>query len=700
MSDNSLQDAQTLLDKGDHLGARAIVAQQLAATPDDVAALHLMSTIDMIEGLNEQAVKLINRVLAIEPEHAPAIYNLGVCQMNAGQDETAFATFNRALDVNPNHSGALYNVGALLRKKGDVAKALRFFERLVKANPNWVSAWEAYCETLLAAHRYADVVSSVDVLTRQSKTSAMLYRMRGMANLGLADAAQAETDLIMSFRANDRDPDTMLQLAGLFRVTGRLKEAIPLYERVLVIAAQNPSIIDRFDPGLSELILTCRSASEWARLKVYEEQAIKRLVNENGAIHPQVAVQLTDDKVAALTAARHAWPRDNFISKLETRTPAERAKDRPLRIGFLSSTFGNNFGSHVITALATAADKNRFSYHGFNTGVVGSANSELKRASQTFRNVRNSSDEDIARMIVGDEVDVLINLEGFEAHSRAGVLAYKPAPVVASYASFPGTMGTKLIDYLIADEVLVPTGEEDGYDEAIVRLPGGSRAIRPNPSVQISSRIRMNYGLKSDVPVFAVFSEASAIGPDLLSLYATILKDAPASQLWLAADDLQVRSNIRNHLVARGVAADRVVFADRTSPEEHAERIKLADLALDTFPLSRPTAVGNALLAGVPVLTLKGRNFASRLGASLVTAAGMPELAVSDAKAFHDTALRLTSNPKELEGLKAKLAASRATAPVFDLQHLRRHLERAFEMMAERHAKGLAPASFSVPSLS
>lgn len=700
MSDEALQEAQSLIERGDRLGARGLIVKQLSENPDQIHALHLMSTLEMEDGRIQEATVLVQRVLTLSPDHAPAIYNLGVCQMTGGHNELALSTFNRALDVDPNHSGALYNVGALLRQAGDVAKASTFFQRLVKLNPNWVSAWEGFCETLKAQHRYADVIAACDVLVRQSKATPLIYRLRAEANLGMGDLVQAETNLILSYRADERDPDTLICLAGVLRMLGRPKQAIPLYERVLVLSAQNRNIIDRFDPALSELIQTCRAIGEWQLLSVYEEQAVNRLVSENGAIHPHTAAPITDDPAALLRAARHSWPKATYAPKMTERQTNGASKSRPIRVGLFSSSFGENAATHTLTALTTGADKKRFEFYGYNAGAIGSANSELKAACNLFRNIRTESPEAIAVTMASDELDLMINLMGFESHSRAAALAYRPVPVVASYYAFPGSMGSKHIDYLIADEVLVPTGDETGYDEVIVRLPGGSRAIRPNSSVQISRKIRMNYGLKSDVPVFCAFADVSSMGSELLTLYAKILKDTPGSQIWLLVDNLQARTNIRNLFTSCGIGADRIVFADGTSPSENEERMALADLALDSFPLSRQPAVSNALLAGLPVLTRKGRSFASRVGASLLTAAGLPELVTDDASAFHAKAVELVSAPRKLSDIRATLSANRATSPAFDILHLRRHLERAFEMMVERNRQGLAPVSFSVPGLS
>ncbi|MEQ1756386.1 MAG: tetratricopeptide repeat protein [Micropepsaceae bacterium] len=700
MSDNSLQDAQLLLDKGDRLGARGLVAKLIASTPEDIHALHLMSTIEMDEGRLDEATALINRVIAREPDHAPAIYNLGVCQMLSGSNELALGTFQRALTINVNHSGSLYNVGVLLRQKGDLAEASKQFEHLVKVNPNWISAWEGLCETLLAERRFADVVTSCDLLARQSKSSPFLYRMRGEANLGLGDIGQAETDLIMSFRGNDKDPDTLMRLAGVFRLLGRLKDAIPLYERVLVISAQDVRYQDRFDPALGELVWTCRAAAEWVRLKVYEAQALKRLMLEGGTLHPLVAIQISEENEVVFKAAESAWPKHTFRTMHTASSERLRDTSRRARVGLLSGSFGDPVTSDVITALAFGSRRRKYDIHGFNVGPIGSAASELKSSCVSFHNLRTSAIEGLAERIAANEIDVLINMMGFEGHSLAGALSYRPVPIVANYFAFAGSMGSKHIDYLIADEVLVPSGEEIGYAESIVRIPFGSMAIWPSGKTPPGQSVRMNHGLLSGVPVFCAFAEVSAIGPDLLNTYSAILNATPNSQLWLMVKDLNARARIRNQIVARGVAGNRVVFADPVEKDDLVDRMQLADVVLDAFPLSRHAIVRAALLAGVPVVTRKGKTFASRIGASLVTSAGLPELATGDEQSFQDTAVRFATSPADAARFKSKLSSQMSMPPVFDVDRVRDYIESAIETMIERHRQGLAPASFSVPSLS
>lgn len=697
MSSNKLQTAEEFLQRGDRLAARDLLNSLLVKQPDDLHALHLMSTIEMEDGNPESAQGLIQRVLALEPTHSPALYNLGVCQMKLGNRTDALDTFNKALAVDPAHSGALYNVGYLLSESGQAAQASTFFARLVKVNPGWISAWEAYCECLMIELRFHDVIAACNLLVRQSKANHRIYRFRGDAQLGLGNLQDAESSYILSFRSNELDPDTLMHLAMGFRLLGKPKESIPVYERVLVIAAQNEPFRDRFDSALSELILACREQGDWTRLKVYEEQAISRLANDNGSIHPHVILQISDDRSLALKSARNQW--QLAPNEIPAASVVKSKESDVIRIGVMSSTFGDNPTTDLITSVISKSGREKFVFFAYNAGPLGSASEQLKSSCEILRNVSTTGDEGLAGLIRSDGLDLLINNMGFERHSRISVLKYRPSPLVANYSSFPGSMGTKLVDYLIADPVLVPNGDEEFFDECIVRLPDSYRAIRPSAEPPGEARSRESLGLKESATIFAVFGDISAIGPKTVDLYAAILRGTPNGCLWLVCDNLAVRANLRVQFEARGVQGDRLAFTNSASPKDQVELMKRADLALDTFPLSRQTSVRTALIAGVPILTRKGGNFASRSGASLLTAASLPELIAEDDVSFVQMAIDLASNKQQHSDLRSRMANLKDRSPLFSFNRLRRHLEVALEMMVDRHRKGLPPASFNVPSL-
>ena len=696
MSDALLKQAEAHLERGDRLAARGLIAQQIVTNPGDVHALHLLSSIDMEEGHFDLAREKIEKVLALDPSHAPAAYNLGVCLMNEGDNTRALETFRQTIQINPGHSGALYNVAYLLRLSGHLGEASAHFEKLVKQNPGWVSAWEAFCETLIAENRLEDALSACDELVRQSKANARIYRLRADAFRRLGRLAEAESSYLSSFKIDSADPDTLHNLAGTLQLLDRANEAIPVYERVLVIAGSDSRFTSRFDPALGELILACRSQCQWQRLEVYEAQAMLRVNDEKGAITPFVTALLTDNPKTLQASAQRTWSGE---MRAPTANPVPNRSR--LKIGYILDNFGEHPATYQLAELIEGRDKTRFEFVAYNTGDIALSDTSLrvKKTFDAFRSMRRSSDEQIAGIIASDQLDLLINGMGYGRHARLNALRSKPVPLIANYLAFPGTLGTKLFDYIIADGTVIKAGEETYFDESIIRLPDAYRTVCANRRLAQPSKTRADYGLQHDAFVYCAFGSTTAISQKRFDALMGILKDAPNSQLWLSEDKFSVRANLRKEATARGISGERLVFAAMVSGEEHTQRQLHADLFLDTWPLGGESEVHDALSVGLPVLTRMGDSFASRVGAGLVGAAGLPELIASDDNAFHRLAVRLANEPAELTALRARLQDSRTNSAVFSTQRLRLHLEHAFEYMIERHRSGKEPESYSVPRL-
>jgi predicted O-linked N-acetylglucosamine transferase (SPINDLY family) len=695
MSETDLKSAEALIARGEHLEARAALARALSADPGNVHAQHLLSTIDMDEGQYDAARLKIEQLLEGHPDMAPAIYNLGVCLMQTQRFSDAATQFERTLVLDPTHSGAMYNIAWLLRRAGDLDDAAKKFAALVKHNPGWMSACEALIETHLSRSRAEDAVEVADEVIRRGTANARVYRLRGAALLQLGRVPEAEGNYRTALASNENDPDTLLGLAATFQAQGKSSDAIPVYERALVVAAANPTARDRFDPALGELIAACRAQAQWRRLAVYEEQARKRVELEDGAVSPGALKFSCDDLRIQQVAARRFWndPVGAVVAK-----PAARANVRPLNIGWLSDDFGDHAGSYQLAAFIEQHDRSKVRLIGYNIGVPipSDIRFKLRHAFDDFKSFRELSEENAVDIMRKDELDLLVCSIRFGASWRPALLLRRPAPVVVSYQGHPGTLGNACVDYILADGHLIKPGEESLYDEAVVRLPLASRCILPAPPPTAGSGSRSDHGLKDDAFVFCNFSSTDAIGPDTFTAWMQILKDTPKGLLWLGEARHSVRVVLRQEAVARGVDADRLVFGSLTTRDLHLARLAHADLYLDTLTYQDASPVHDALSAGLPVLSQPGNSFSARSGAGLVAAAGIKSLVAPSLAEYTATAVRLGSAPKDALELKHALKAEMSRNPVFNPTQFFTQLQRAFDMIVERSRNGAPASSFDV----
>ena len=318
----------------------------------------------------------------------------------------------------------------------------------------------------------------------------------------------------------------------------------------------------------------------------------------------------------------------------------------------------------------------------------------VRAACDRFVDVNQMNLADIARLMRSDDIDIAVDLKGHTRGSRFELLAYRPARVQVAYLGYPASTGADFIDYIEGDAVVTPLEHAANYSEHIAQLPHSyqpndrQRALPPAPS-------RAALGLPEDAVVLCCFNQAYKISPHMLDLWARILLDAPGTVLWMLAWNPHAQANLGAELAQRGVPAERVFWAPKLNLDEHIARLRAADLFLDTWPCNAHTTASEALWAGVPVLTVPGPTYASRVAASLVNACGLPDLACDDEDQYVALACALAGEPGVLAHIKSQLDALRLTLPLFDTDRYVRDYEALLMRMFERQQAGLPPVALA-----
>jgi predicted O-linked N-acetylglucosamine transferase (SPINDLY family) len=291
-------------------------------------------------------------------------------------------------------------------------------------------------------------------------------------------------------------------------------------------------------------------------------------------------------------------------------------------------------------------------------------------------------------------VDIAVDLTGHTLGQRTGIFAGRAAPIQVNYLGLPATMGAGYMDYLIADEFLVPRDQGENYAEQIVWLP----CFQPNDDrrAQIRQGSRAEHGLPQDAFIFGSFNATNKLSPGCFDVWMRLLNRVPGSLLWILADDESTRANLHREAAHRGIDPERLRFAGRAPYAEYLARLARIDLFLDSIPFNGGTTSSDALCVGVPVLTCAGQSFSARMSGSLLTYLGLPELITTSLEQYEAAALRLALDRSRLRELEQRLHAARRGHLFFDTDHYRKCLEAAYEIMYSRSAAGLSPASFAV----
>jgi predicted O-linked N-acetylglucosamine transferase (SPINDLY family) len=381
--------------------------------------------------------------------------------------------------------------------------------------------------------------------------------------------------------------------------------------------------------------------------------------------------------------------------------PATTERPHRLRIGYFSPDYHDHATMRLMAGLFEAHDKSRFDIiaYSYDTAPVDAMRSRVTSAVSSFRDISQMSDSDVVKMVQQDGLDIAVDLKGFSGDSRTALFSHRLAPLQMSYLGFPGTLGTTALDYFICDHVSCPPGSERFFEEYLIRMPHSHQANDNKRSMSGRQFTRKDCGLPNDGFVFCSFNSSYKITPAEFDIWMRLLDQVEGSVLWLLDCGESARENLRREAEQRGQDPDRLIFAPRVPQADHLARHPVADLFLDTFVVNGHATASDALWAGVPVLTRPGQQFAARVGASLVSAIGLPEMIATSAEDYEARALELARDADALAALRAKLQRNRLTTSLFDTVAFTRMLESAYDRAHSRSQSGLPPAHLEVTHL-
>jgi protein O-GlcNAc transferase len=725
MNEVLLQNALALRRSGKFAEAAQIYGDILRLEPKNFEALHALGILRYQCGELEQAERLIGEAVTLNPHAADALYNRGSLLLKLRRFEEARSCFGQALAIKPDYAQALGNRGAVLMELGRYAEALADFDRLATLKPGVAEAWNNHGGALHKLKRYEQAHASYGKALAIRANYPEARKSRGAASFALKRFGDALADADQALAFDSRNADSWEQRADALNELNRREEALASYDRLLEL---RPASIDalynraniltmlrryeeaacdyaqvlrlhpdyRYAPGNLAFAKLC--TCDW-RDHESEGERVRAGLREKQLVSPPFqALVLSEDPAQAHSAAR-LWTEqaDPFSSGPLWR--GELYRHEKIRVAYLSANFHDHAVARLMAGVPEHHDRQRFETYAFSFGPDDKRplRARLVDAFDHFIDVRDHTEEQIARRLRDIEADIAVDLMGFTEGSRPRILGFRPAPVQVNYLGYPGTTGAPWMDYMLADSIVIPPEQQVHYREKVVYLPDtylpgdNERGISPRvPS-------RAEAGLPDNGFVFCCFNNNYKFTPTLFDVWMRLLGAVKGSVLWLSYPNARTIHNLQREAEARGISPERLVFASYVkSDDDHLARLSLADLFLDTLPYNAHATASDALWAGVPVLTVAGASFPGRVAASLLHAIGMADLATDSLKAYEMRAVKLAGDPSELAALKARLARHRDTEPLFDIARFTRNLEHAYEVMWDRSQRGLPPDGFAI----
>lgn len=615
--------------------------------------------------------------------------SLGQCHLLRGALNEAATCLNKAIELD-RQNGTTYGLMArVCAKQGQLENAQALYLKALDITPDDINLLNDFGNHLIGIGRSSEAAGYLKKASEQSPQNARLLYNYATALRETGQTHEARKALEQAIAQDSGLQPAHFNLGLLHVQSGDNEKALPCFQRA-------EDVRPGCDRTKTAKLHAMAHLNDWRWIDEYAQS--RRFLGLQGNACPPFHLMTMEDNPDLLRIRTQAYAGEHIpIGHAPKRTrPAERPKR--LRIGYFSSDFHSHATMHLMGSLFASHDKQRFETFAYSFGpnIDDTSRAQVRDNVDHFVEASTLSNRELIAQAHQDKLDIAIDLKGFTGDNRCALFGARLAPIQISYLGYPGTMGSNVYDYMIADWQVCPPGSERYYDEHLIRMPHSYQINDRKRATTDRQFSRAECGLPETGFVFCCFNNSYKITPSEFDIWMRLLAQVDGSVLWLLDTSESSKTNLRNAAKTRGISTERLIFAERMEQAEHLARHHLADLFLDTFIVNAHTTASDALWAGLPVLTMPGKQFAARVSASLLSAVGLPELITPTPAAYERQALAIAQTPERLVDLKSRLNANRLIAPLFDTLCFTRDLEEGYDLAFGRWMKGVDPDHIDV----
>ena len=588
-----------------------------------------------------EAIKHLDISIKLNPNFAESYANRGIALAEQHQYQEAITSYDKAINFKNNYYNAYLNKGIALKNIEKYEEAIKYFVLCIKINPADSKIYNNLGNLFIKQKKFKHALKAYDKAISLQDRFAEAYGNRGETNQQL----------------------------------GNFNQAIENYEKAITLNSN-------LDYLQGKLLHAKMYINDWKNFDEQLENLELGIKNNKKKILPFPLLSLIDDpelhRVVAEQHSHNIFKNLPILKKAgiksKTKTTAK------IKIGYFSARLHDSPTLHLIFDVFKNHNKSEFEIYGFSYGGIDDTWSQkIKKYFDKFYDISKLSTKEILDIVYENNLQIAVNLTGHTLNAKDDIFYHQVAPIQINYLGYPGTLGSKIYNYIIADKIVLPKEFENNYSEEILYLPNCYQPNQANREISKKNFRRKDFNLPKNDFVFGCFNNSYKITPDIFSCWMKILKKTENSVLWLLQKDNVGKKNIEKEAKKNGVNPKRIIFADRVSSEDHLKRIGFIDLFLDTFPYNAHTTAGEAIRMGVPVLTKMGKSFASRVASSLLKNVGLEELITNNDDDYIKIAIKIASDKKKLWDLKNHLNNNDNTEKLFDSKKFTKELEEIYK---------------------
>ena len=643
-SDKLIESGFELHKKGDVEKALKFYLEALSSQNSNSKLLFLIGTANLQISNFKEAIKYLKKTISLDTSNFGAFNNLGAAFQNLKQYKDAIIIYEKLIKINPNFSDAYSNLGTCMIKLNKHDSAIENFKKAIRLKPDNFVAITNLANAQKEIYNFEDAINNYKKSININKNYLLAYN----------------------------------NLASSYHELGRYEEAVKYYKKAYKINKNYKFVLGR-------LIHSQMHLCDWENFDENINLLISSLRNREKICAPFVALNTIDfPELQKICAEVNAKDKSNSININILKN--KKSKKEKYKIGYFSPDFRNHPILQLIKDVFKHHNKSKFEIYAFSFEPQKNdeMTEEIQKYFSEFIEVKNLSSNEIKGLCKKKGLDIAIDLCGFTFLNRFEIFAERLAPIQINYLGYPGTMGSSCFDYIIADKTVIPKKEEENYNEKVVFL---SNCYQPNSKYQILEKNnlkREKFNLPENKIIYCNLGSNHKITPQIFYTWMNILKEVPDSVLWLMRPNEYAINNILDEASKKGIDKKRIIFADNLPNKEHLDRLKLADIFLDTFPYNAHTTASDTIRMGVPIVTLNGRSFASRVCTSILYQVNMKKLTTNSIKKYEEIAVELGNNKNKLNKIKEEIKENCINSPLFKIQEFTKDLEENFINLIEK----------------
>ena len=582
----------------------------------------------------------------INSNFADTYNNKGVAYAELNKYEDALINYNRALKLNSNFFDALLNKGIALKNLKRYENSRKILEEAINLNPQKPETYNTIGNILKEQSKFKEATNFYTKALSLNSNYAEAYNNRGIVLNSLKKFTEANED----------------------------------YHKTV-------SINENINYLLGNMLHNKMFLCDWKNFDLILDKIREKILLKENVIDPYILLTLIDDpKLHKLNSQIFL---NRYLKSNKKNKQITNKKNDKIKIGYFSADLHKHPILFLMFDVFKNHNKSKFEIYAFSHGYEKEDNftDSIKPFFNKFYDISKKNSDEINEITQNINLDIAINLTGLTANHRTDIFVKRVAPIQINYLGYPGTINNKSIDYILTDRVVIPDNFKKNYSEKILYLPNcyqpsSNELFKLNHNHKEIKR--SDFDLPDNEVVFCSFNNTFKILPSVFNSWMNILSKVEKSILWIFVQDEMAKNNLRKEAEKKGVDPKRIKFAEKIdNVEKHLKRIQLADIFLDTFPYNAHTTANDCIKMGLPIITIMGKSFASRVAGSILNTINMPELITNKLKDYEDLAIQLGNDKTKLVNIKRKIKSNSKKSLFFDSKKFTENLENIYTRLVK-----------------